>query len=224
MEKNPKCINCGCKLSFPAGGGADSYAIGFEMENTKLCAGCIREAKKTNKKTNKKIMSVDVETNGLYGQPFAIGAVLFNNGETTEEFTARCPCPINMNEWVKDNVLPALTNMPETHPNYHTMVEAFYSWYMTHKEGAVIIAHIAHPVETGLFRDMIKAAPGRDFNGPYPFIDVASVLLAKGFDPLSVDQYILKKKLSVPPESPHHPLYDAHAALAVYIHLMGYKN
>ena len=39
----------------------------------------------------KNVFSFDAETNGLWGKAFAIGAVLYKNGNETEKFYSRCP-------------------------------------------------------------------------------------------------------------------------------------
>lgn len=56
------------------------------------------EIKNLNKKEkkmskNNKILSIDAETNGLYGMSFAIGAVLTDKetGEEEKRFLVRCP-------------------------------------------------------------------------------------------------------------------------------------
>ncbi len=38
-----------------------------------------------------KILSLDVETDGLWGNPFAIGAMLFNDGELENVFFSTLP-------------------------------------------------------------------------------------------------------------------------------------
>ena len=59
--------------------------------------------------TTAPVLSFDAETNGLWGQAFAIAAVLFNeNGAETARFVGRCPIEGEVNSWVKTNVLPKM--------------------------------------------------------------------------------------------------------------------
>ena len=56
---------------------------------------------------NKNILSFDAETNGLWGQAFAIGAILYNpEGKEIDRFVGRCPIEEDVNSWVAENVLP----------------------------------------------------------------------------------------------------------------------
>ena len=63
---------------------------------------------------------MDAETNGLYGDAFAIGAVLMDKetGKEEKRFLARCPIEGCVDKFVKDNVLPELGGVPLTNTNY----------------------------------------------------------------------------------------------------------
>ena len=173
-------------------------------------------------KSTMKILSIDAESNGLYGQAFAIGAYVTNDGGEIDRLVSRCPIRGKTNEWVAENVLPNITDIDIDQPNYTALLENFYKFYSEHKNEADVIAHIPHPVETRLFRDMVKQdLDKRVFEGPFPLIDVGSIMKSKEIDFESVDKYLRKKKISVEFEgSSHHPLYDAIAAEKAYRHLM----
>ena len=56
-----------------------------------------------------KIFSLDAEANGLWGQAFAIAAVVADeNGQEIDQFTGRCPIQGKINHWVAENVLPQM--------------------------------------------------------------------------------------------------------------------
>jgi hypothetical protein len=104
------------------------------------------------------IFSFDAETNGLYGQAFALAAVVTDEeGREIASFVARCPIEGQVDDWMRENVLPRLESVEVSHASYRDMLEAFYAFYMAHKDGATAIAHIAHPVETKVLRDMVEA-------------------------------------------------------------------
>ncbi len=168
-----------------------------------------------------RILSFDVESNGLYGQGFMIGAIVTNVRGMETQFLARCPIEGPIDQWVAENVLPHVEDVPITHDSYNAMLEAFYAFYMTNKMSARIIAHMAFPVEAKVLRDMIELNLGeRLWEGPFPLIDVSGVLDAQGFDPTSVDSYNKAHGLIVPFDGvTHHPMYDSLAAEICYRHL-----
>lgn len=62
-----------------------------------------------------KIMSIDAETDGLWGNPFSIAAVVYDEkGKEIDKVCYRLPNEIVTDEWVKENVLPTL-DFPVTH-------------------------------------------------------------------------------------------------------------
>jgi len=61
---------------------------------------------------------------------------------------------------------------------------------------------------------------------PYPFLDVGAMLHQAREDATSVDSYIAGNKLDIghiKDMKVHNPLYDAHAALIVYLDLISNK-
>lgn len=172
-----------------------------------------------------KVFSFDAETNGLWGCPFSIAALVLDEaGAEVARFVGRCPIEGKTNEWVKDNVLPQLENVPVSHESYPQLLKAFAAFYMQWKQGADVIAHVALPVEAGVVRDMHDMGFIGDWDAPFPLIDVSGVLRGLGEDPLSVDSYLKKYELSVGDyATTHHPLYDSEVAAVVYRHAMGWK-
>lgn len=170
-----------------------------------------------------KIVSVDAETNGLWGQAFAIAAVTYVDGAMDSEFIGRCPIDGEVNPWVADNVLPQIKGIPEDYPSYASLVAAFARYYLDNKQDADVIAHIPFPVETRMFSDAHDMEFIGDWDAPFPLIDVASCLAQAGKDPTSVDKYIDDNKLIIHggclPGETHNPLYDARAAAVCYSHL-----
>lgn len=172
------------------------------------------------------ITSVDAETNGLHGRPFAVGATRDDGSGIAEVFLARCPIDGPLDPWVAANVLPGLEDLPVTHKTYLDLLADFAAWYdLNRPSNAITIAHVAWPVEARLFTDMVSLL-GRDpFSGPFPLHDVASMLLAVCYhNPESVDEYITDHGLIVGDAfdgfGAHHPLYDARAAAVAARHLL----
>lgn len=167
-----------------------------------------------------RVISIDAETNGLAGQAFAVAMTLSDHTGELDHVVYRCPIEEPVNEWVATNVLPTMEDVEINCNNYAGMLynlrEARFPW--AEDGSAATIGHVVWPVEARLLLDMY---PGEDiWSGPYPLIDVASVLLAKGCNPLSVDDYLREHGLDLPTGSPHHPLYDARAAERCLRHLL----
>jgi hypothetical protein len=168
-----------------------------------------------------RIFSFDAETNGLWGKAFAIAAIVFDeNSKAIALFKGRCPITGEVNEWVKDNVLPQIEDLDVTYGSYELLLEAFSKFYLEFKADSAIIAHMPFPVETTVLRDMRDLGYIGDWDGPFPLIDVSGLLLSRGEDATSVDAYCKKYDLKMMAYSPHHPLYDSHAAAAVYRHIL----
>lgn len=174
------------------------------------------------------IMSVDAESDGLYGIPFAIGAIVYNDGKEVARYFGRIPNSEVSDRWVIDNVLPQLG--PEdgdeyfvTHTHLIGMLSHFSDWWNDWKVGAEVICHMGVPVESSLFRLMNQAGFMGIFDGPYPLHEVATALLMVGQDPTSVDQYAKSNGIFVQ-GNPHNPLYDAEVAAKVYMQLTTHLN
>jgi len=165
------------------------------------------------------LISIDAECNGLAGRAFAVAMTLSDGAAELETVVYRCPIEGVTDDWVAANVLPHIGDVEVNCADYagllYNLCDAYGRWA---EEGARLIAHVAWPVEARLLLDMFPAAD--IWSGPFPLIDVASVLLAKGHDPLTVDGYLDKHDLERPDGSPHHPLYDARAAERCFRHLM----
>lgn len=140
-------------------------------------------------------------------------------------FTAYLGADGITDDWVRDNVLPKLGDLEVMHTSNDAMLESFTGFYMANKGDADVIAHMGVPVEAQVLLDMHQKGYIGDWDGPFPFLDVASVLKAKGYDPTSVDSYnnefgLMDDRSEAEGLERHHPLYDSVAAAVAYMHLM----
>lgn len=167
---------------------------------------------------NKKILSLDAETNGLYGDAFAIGAILMDKetGKEEKRFLARCHIHGDVDPFVRENVLPQMKTIENTHWHYGRMLSAFIDFFKENKEDADVIVHMGTPVEAKLFIDAEKYGFMGPFDGPYPLVDIAAY--PEIWD--SVDSYNKENGIVVPDCSggTHNPLYDCYAAALAYRH------
>jgi hypothetical protein len=173
------------------------------------------------------VFSFDAETNGLWGQAFAIAAIVYNeHGKERARFVGRCPIAGKVKKFVAENVLPLMEDIEVSHESYDALLASFAEFYLREKTDAVVITHMSVPVEAKVLIDMHCRGLIGDWDGPYPLLDVAGILKARGADSTSVDKYNEKYGLMVGRSEAHglgthHPLYDAISTAVAYIHLMG---
>ena len=171
----------------------------------------------------KKVFSFDAESDGLWGSVFAIAAIVYDeNGKEEGRFLGRLPDKVVTNDWVKENVLPQLADVPITHQDLGDLLADFAEFYLAKKAEADVIVHMGVPVESNLLQEMYSRGLIGDWDGPFPLIDLAGMLLQAGEDPTSVDGYAEKFGLKVGDfGSSHNPLYDSEVAARVFLHLQG---
>jgi hypothetical protein len=158
-----------------------------------------------------KLLSVDVESNGLHGPAFAVGAVLIKlDGSIVDEFQARSPIEGELDPWVKENVLPPMEDFAETHKDAKSMRADFWQWYKKAKEQAdYVMFDNGYPVEARFFLscqdDDIDA---NYWDHPFPVLELASLLIQVGVKPLAVRYKFVSDQLEGPVRQ-HHPRFDA---------------
>lgn len=151
---------------------------------------------------------LDVESMGLHGPWFAVGAVVYKDGIEIEKFFGRVK-DINLVGtltedvlWVAQNVLP---HLPEpTHDEFDLREDFWKLWRKHDKQGAVMVADVAWPVEGYFLNTLVRYSPNkskRQWKAPYPLIDAASIFAVLG-EPPQTNR--LEDELPV-----HHPVADA---------------
>lgn len=176
----------------------------------------------------KNVLSLDAESDGLWGNPFAVAATLTTaEGNDVASFAMRLNDAVVSNEWARQNVLPHIQDIPVSHiEGYETLLREFAAFYMANKTGAVVIAHNPCPVEAHLFRECHRIGAIGDWDAPYPLIDLNGLLDLAGEDPTLGGscgrQYILDHGLEMPTGSDDNPLFDCRAATVIYRHLKGW--
>lgn len=161
----------------------------------------------------KRIVSLDCESNGLHGQVFAVAISVQEYGYEVSSWTARCPISGPVDPWVNENVIPMIDDIPVTH-TYEQILLEWRERYAALKESwHTLVCHVPWPVETQFLWEAHRDVP---FSGPFPIIDIASMLFGVGSDPTELDAWLLKKGIEPPSGSPHDPLYDARQAAKAY--------
>ena len=164
-------------------------------------------------------MVFDVESIGLHGDGFAVAWVVVNReGERLGEGCMACPRDLcagtaESRLWVDENVPPLEVTSPTLQ---HLRNTFWHAWRYWADQGAVLVADCAWPVEANFLSACVRLNHAeREWQGPYPLHDLASVLLTRGADALAVTERL-------PDELPaHHPLMDARQSARQLLFALG---
>lgn len=171
-------------------------------------------------------ISLDVESDGLWGKPFAISVVCYNVfGKELEAHTwsLRNLDSVVKNEWVRENVLPVLDFKPYQNvvrhfdDSYEHMMKNFAEFWLQHKDENAIW-HMGHVVEANLFKELHNMNYIGDFDAPYCPIEVSGFLKYLRYPADSVDGFANYWGIKVE-GSTHDPLYDARIAAKVFFYI-----
>lgn len=162
-----------------------------------------------------KFMVFDVESIGLHGEGFAVAwVVVSRDGTVLDEGCLSCDPGLCKGDdtnrvWVGENV-PALAVTSQT--PHHLRNTFWHEWRRWADKGAVLVADCAWPVEANFLSACVRSNHAeREWQGPYPLHDLASVLLALGVDPTETTARL-------PNELPiHHPLMDARQSARILV-------
>jgi len=131
----------------------------------------------------------DVESIGLHGEGFAVAGGVYIAGAAQYEFRFCCPTEEAAGSdddraWVKANI-PA---MEITHRSPASVRDAFWAEWLEAKKQYPKISMAGEclwPVEAGFVaRCISQDKETRNWEGPYPFHEIASIMLSAGMDPM----------------------------------------
>ena len=144
----------------------------------------------------------DVESDGLYGDGFAVGAVVTDKQGNVIDSVQACSLQNVTNEWVKENVLPHLNDIPMV-DSRRTVRDTFWQFYLKWKDQCHIFSDVAYPVEANFLRQCALENNG-EWVAPFPLLDISSVMFACGYDPLTDGESFTGSS-----GAKHNPLFDA---------------
>lgn len=174
-------------------------------------------------------MVIDCESIGLHGETFAVGWVVINqNGEELEHAMlasdfrwAKGAHYGNFDqavldrddfEWVEQHVPESVRDSREYATASHVRDIFWARWQHWKARGALLAADVPWPVEARFLIDCVRDhLVRRAWSGPYPLLDVSSVRLAAGLDPLETVERLPDE------EPPHNPLADARQSARLLI-------
>ena len=165
-----------------------------------------------------KLFFIDAETDGLNGKFISVGIVVTDmkcNEIERVYYGIRKDKLIVTDPWTKENVLPFMGDYVEVEDEGELLEKVWKMWEK-HGDESYAIADVIYPVEARLFQKCVYADEvNRCKKGPFPFIDISSLLYAKNIDPLTSreqligDEHIMNGRI-------HNAMYDVEVMIAIY--------
>ena len=168
-------------------------------------------------------MVFDVDSAGLSGEGFAVGwVVVARDGTEIDSGMRWCSLDLASGReagisWVREHVMPALTAGDmgiELRSLVELRSEFWNEWAVQRARGALLAADVPWPVEANFLSACVRDNPRREALQPYPLIDIASVRLAVGLDPLET---LPRAARELPA---HNPLADARQSARLLVEAM----
>lgn len=136
-----------------------------------------------------KVMTLDVESVGLHGEGFAVGwSVRNKQGQEIDSGYLGCPIVTAKGEdsdrlWVAENICP---HLPEPNcVNPYEVRSRFWEKWISWRTHAAPYAERGWPVEANFLSACVQDSwRERCWTGPYPLMEVATVLEVAGLNPL----------------------------------------
>lgn len=167
-----------------------------------------------------KLVFVDAETDGLYGGFLTVALIVtdWNANEFERAYYGIRKENMDVKEpWVMENVLPRLGAYEECMDETELLKKVWAFW-LQYEQEAYVVCDVGYPVEMRLFEKCVLLNEEQNkWKAPFPMLDLSSILLAKGYEPLT-DKEILLEDFSG--DNIHCALYDVESTIAVWKKLM----
>lgn len=184
----------------------------------------------------KSFISLDVETNGLDGQIYAVAMQLYRKGILYSSYCWSCPITEELDEWIQKNphlaevqnsivttyedMLQEAADTFKAHACTNDNEELVEAWGNPDFNATPVLYHCGMAIEGRFFQTLRDKGLLGKFERPMAPIEVADYLRMKGENPYSVDAYMAKYALVKPEGETHNPLFDCEVAAQVYLHLI----
>lgn len=163
----------------------------------------------------KKKIFLDAESDGLYGKLLSIAVIVLDedNVEIERNYWGLDLKKAEIkSEWVETHVLPIMGQF-ECCENEEEMLGKFWAVWSKYKETAYVVVDVGYPVEMRVFEKCVQMnLVEREYQGPYPMIDLSSILLAKGIEPLTERKKLVEHELS----EQHNALVDVETSIEIW--------
>lgn len=163
---------------------------------------------------NKGFLYLDCESAGLRGEVFA--AVLLNDIKGESIFRGWYKHPdLDTNPWLRDNVMPHLRHLPEIRSRDEFLASFAREWLRLPTPRKAV-THIGSPVESNFFQQLFAAGLISEFDGPYPLLDTAPLMVAAGYSGTSEEEYARSVGILPAGHFSHNPQHDCELTRLVW--------
>ena len=166
------------------------------------------------------LVFLDVETDGLYGGFLSAPLIAtdMQGNEIERAYYGIEKSKLNITEpWVIEHVLPYMGEY-EACENEEELLHKAWTFWMKYQETAYAVAYVGYPVECRFLEACVRMNVSEHaFQAPFPLLDLSSILLAKGYDPLLNLEELVTEDVA---GNKHNPLYDVEMAVMAWKHLM----
>lgn len=163
-----------------------------------------------------KYVFLDVESDGLYGNFLTAALIVVDNegNEISRAYYGICKEHMHVTDpWVIEHVLPIIGDYEECE-NEKQLLQKTWDFWLQYQETAYMICDVAYPVECRFLRACVALNQSEYMcKAPFPLIDLSSLLMAKGYDPLYERKHFASKYKE---ECVHNALYDVEVAIEVW--------
>lgn len=171
-----------------------------------------------------RVMVLDIEAVGLHGEGFAFGYQVTVHDTPVAEHAAHCSprlahgTPQDL-KWVLDNV-PAKLERSHARASPREVRDDFWECWMREKNlGTLLMADVGWPVEANFLSACIADdQSNRHWHGPYPLLDLSSILWTRGINPLQTQPRQSGEHMV------HDPLHDARQSARIFREMVTGKS
>lgn len=175
-----------------------------------------KKKRKEMKALNKNLFFIDAESDGLYGDFISVGIIVtdatcreierFYYGIDLEHYSVK-------DEWTKEHVIPILGDY-EKCDSQEELLRRVWNCWKKYKENAYAVGDVIFPVESRLFQKCVELdVLNNKLEGPFPLLDLCSMLRTKHIDPLIDRANLIEEK---PNGEKHNALYDVEATIRIF--------
>lgn len=168
---------------------------------------------------DKKLLFIDVESDGLYGSFLTVALIVTDSkgNEIERAYYGIKRENMHVTEvWVEENVIPKL-GVYEECENESELLEKAWSLWQKYRENAYVVCDVGFPVEARFWEKCTRLDLEKNtFKAPFPLVDISSMLLAKGIDPL-MDR---TKILGIEEDMVHNAMFDVEMSVRIWNLLM----
>ncbi len=168
------------------------------------------------------IMSIDCESDGLFGKHIAVAMIVYNHNKTiVDSICCAIEKPELTNSWAIENVKiePTESNSLILVPNYNELIYRAHEFYDLYIKNSMVLTDIPFPVDTSFIQILTN---GDIDYSPYPIVDLSSVLISRGysFNHPRAELYKFFNNGIALEGSQHDPYFDATLTAQLYFKLM----